>query len=101
MVPVGAPNDFSLCVVDAAGVCVTKSVRSSNADQFCSLRFAFRIVAIETGGCPHAAIREDISANLMACETLTARYQTDIVLIESGGGMWRSVSLFIHTVPGG
>lgn len=45
-----------------------------------------RIVAIETGGCPHAAIREDISANLMACETLTARHQTDIVLVESGGG---------------
>ncbi|CAM9359951.1 unnamed protein product [Laminaria digitata] len=38
-----------------------------------------------TGGCPHAAIREDISANLMACETLTARHQADIILIESGG----------------
>lgn len=47
---------------------------------------AHRIAAIETGGCPHAAIREDISANLMACENLTARHQADIVLVESGGG---------------
>jgi len=31
-----------------------------------------RIQAVETGGCPHAAIREDISANLTACERLTA-----------------------------
>lgn len=45
-----------------------------------------RILAIETGGCPHAAIREDISANLGACETLTARHKADIVLVESGGG---------------
>lgn len=45
-----------------------------------------RITAIETGGCPHAAIREDISANLMACEMLTARHQADIILVESGGG---------------
>eukprot|EP00752_Nemacystus_decipiens_P002818 g2629.t1 len=44
-----------------------------------------RILAIETGGCPHAAIREDISANLGACETLTARHKADIVLVESGG----------------
>ncbi|CAN0488489.1 unnamed protein product [Ectocarpus sp. 12 AP-2014] len=44
-----------------------------------------RILAIETGGCPHAAIREDISANLGACETLTARHETDIILVESGG----------------
>lgn len=47
---------------------------------------AHRIAAIETGGCPHAAIREDISANLMACESLTARHQAEIVLVESGGG---------------
>lgn len=30
-----------------------------------------RVAAVETGGCPHAAIREDISANLAACEELT------------------------------
>ncbi|KAI9820775.1 MAG: hypothetical protein M1827_005146 [Pycnora praestabilis] len=44
-----------------------------------------RIVAIETGGCPHAAVREDISANLSALETLHSQFQTDILLIESGG----------------
>lgn len=49
-----------------------------------------RILAIETGGCPHAAIREDISANLGACETLTARHNADIVLVESGGGALHS-----------
>jgi urease accessory protein len=44
-----------------------------------------RIKAVETGGCPHAAIREDISANLQACEELTAVHGTDIILLESGG----------------
>jgi len=46
---------------------------------------AERIAAIETGGCPHAAVREDISANLAALERLHARFATDILLIESGG----------------
>lgn len=45
-----------------------------------------RILAVETGGCPHAAIREDISANLTACERLTASIDhLDLVLLESGG----------------
>ncbi|KAK3680727.1 CobW/HypB/UreG, nucleotide-binding domain-containing protein [Podospora appendiculata] len=44
-----------------------------------------RIRAIETGGCPHAAVREDISANLAALEDLHAVFDTDILLIESGG----------------
>lgn len=46
---------------------------------------AERIRAIETGGCPHAAIREDISANLGACESLQAQFDTQIILVESGG----------------
>jgi len=46
---------------------------------------AERIAAVETGGCPHAAIREDISANLVALEKLHARFHTDLLLIESGG----------------
>lgn len=46
---------------------------------------AERIRAVETGGCPHAAIREDISANLLALEELHQRFQPDILLIESGG----------------
>jgi len=44
-----------------------------------------RIRAVETGGCPHAAIREDISANLFALEELHAQYRPDLLLIESGG----------------
>lgn len=44
-----------------------------------------RIRAIETGGCPHAAVREDISANLAALEDLHAEFNTDLLLIESGG----------------
>lgn len=44
-----------------------------------------RITAIETGGCPHAAVREDISANLAALESLHRRFATDLLLIESGG----------------
>lgn len=44
-----------------------------------------RIRAVETGGCPHAAIREDIAQNLLALEELHARFQPDLLLIESGG----------------
>lgn len=46
---------------------------------------AERIRAVETGGCPHAAIREDISANLLALEELHAKFRPDILLLESGG----------------
>lgn len=46
---------------------------------------AERIRAVETGGCPHAAIREDISANLVALEDLHARFTPQLLLIESGG----------------
>jgi len=44
-----------------------------------------RICAIETGGCPHAAVREDISVNLAALTDLHSQFTTDILLIESGG----------------
>jgi urease accessory protein len=46
---------------------------------------AERIRAVETGGCPHAAIRDDISANLMALEELQRTFGTDLLLVESGG----------------
>jgi urease accessory protein len=46
---------------------------------------AERIRAVETGGCPHAAIREDITANLIALEELHARFHPQILLLESGG----------------
>lgn len=45
-----------------------------------------RIVGVETGGCPHTAIREDASMNLAAVEDLQLRFDNlDIVFIESGG----------------
>lgn len=46
---------------------------------------AARIQAIETGGCPHAAVREDISANLQALQHLHGQFAADLLLIESGG----------------
>jgi urease accessory protein len=46
---------------------------------------AERIRAVETGGCPHAAIREDISANILALEELHREFHPDILLLESGG----------------
>jgi urease accessory protein len=45
-----------------------------------------RIIGVETGGCPHTAIREDASANLEAVGQLTARFPgLELVLVESGG----------------
>jgi urease accessory protein len=46
---------------------------------------AEKIRAVETGGCPHAAIREDISANLLALEELHRKFAPDLLLLESGG----------------
>lgn len=45
-----------------------------------------RIIGVETGGCPHTAIREDASINLAAIAEMNARHpDLDVVLIESGG----------------
>ncbi|MFT6675868.1 MAG: urease accessory protein [Sulfitobacter sp.] len=45
-----------------------------------------RIIGVETGGCPHTAIREDASINLAAVAQMVARHpDVEIVLIESGG----------------
>ncbi|EJD6376191.1 MULTISPECIES: urease accessory protein UreG [Providencia] len=47
---------------------------------------ADRIIGVETGGCPHTAIREDASMNLAAVEELAMRHKNlDIVFVESGG----------------
>ena len=46
---------------------------------------AERIAAVETGGCPHAAIREDISGNLLALEEMTDQFAPEILFLESGG----------------
>ena len=45
-----------------------------------------RIIGVETGGCPHTAIREDASMNLSAVEELCVRFpDLDLVIVESGG----------------
>lgn len=47
---------------------------------------ADRIIGVETGGCPHTAIREDASMNLSAIEDLNNRFDDlDIIFVESGG----------------
>lgn len=43
------------------------------------------IIGVETGGCPHTAIRDDISMNQKACEELEADFNPDIIFVESGG----------------
>jgi len=43
------------------------------------------IRAVETGGCPHAAIREDISHNLLALEDLMTDIRPELLIVESGG----------------
>jgi urease accessory protein len=45
-----------------------------------------RIIGVETGGCPHTAIREDASINLEAVDRLSQRFRNlDVIFIESGG----------------
>ena len=45
-----------------------------------------RIMGVETGGCPHTAIREDASMNLAAIDELTKKFPNlDLILVESGG----------------
>ena len=44
-----------------------------------------RISAVETGGCPHTAVRDDISQNLDALEQLMIKFQPELLFVESGG----------------
>lgn len=69
-----------------------------------------RIVAVETGACPHTAIRDDITANLLAVEDLVAEHgPLDLVLVESGGDNLTAtfspalvdVQVFVIDVAGG
>jgi urease accessory protein len=69
-----------------------------------------RIVAVETGCCPHTAIRDDIAANLDAVEGLESRHPgLDLVLVESGGDNLTAIfsralvdlQLFVVDVAGG
>lgn len=69
-----------------------------------------RILGVETGGCPHAAIREDVSMNLAAIAQLNRVFPTlDLILVESGGDNLAAtfsreladVAIFVIDVSGG
>jgi urease accessory protein len=69
-----------------------------------------RIAAVQTGGCPHTAIRDDITANLDAIDDLIAGHdQLDLILVESGGDNLTAtfssglidVQIFVIDVAGG
>ena len=68
---------------------VTNDIYTKEDAQFLTRSGALepeRIVGVETGGCPHTAIREDASINLAAIDDLVTRFPAlDLLLIESGG----------------
>jgi len=74
--------DYSICVV-------TNDIYTKEDAEFLiknSVMEKERIAGVETGGCPHTAIREDASMNLEAIDELVSKFpDTDIVFIESGG----------------
>ncbi len=73
---------YSICVV-------TNDIYTKEDAQFLinnSVMDKDRIMGVETGGCPHTAIREDASMNLEAVEELANRFpDVEIIFIESGG----------------
>ncbi len=75
-------KDYSLAVI-------TNDIYTKEDAEFLthnSLLPAERIIGVETGGCPHTAIREDASMNLEAVEEMANRFpDVDIIFIESGG----------------
>lgn len=75
-------TDFSVAVI-------TNDIFTSEDADFMTRSGAIdpdRIIGVETGGCPHTAIREDVSMNLAAIAELTDRHpDLDIIMIESGG----------------
>ncbi len=46
---------------------------------------AERIMAVETGGCPHTAVRDDVSQNLDALDQLMVKFEPELLFVESGG----------------
>ena len=68
---------------------VTNDIYTQEDAQFLTRSGALapeRIIGVETGGCPHTAIREDASINLAAVKDMTIKFPTlDLVIIESGG----------------
>ena len=75
-------NDYKICVVTNDIYTKEDSQRLVN-DKILPEN---RITGVETGGCPHTAIREDASMNLEAIENLIKNHpDTEIVFVESGG----------------
>ncbi len=68
---------------------VTNDIYTQEDAQFLTRAQALepeRIIGVETGGCPHTAIREDASMNLAAVDELSERFAPlDLILVESGG----------------
>jgi len=68
-----------------------------------------RIAAVETGCCPHTAIRDDITANLEAVDELERETELDLIFVESGGDNLTAifspaladVQMFVIDVAGG
>jgi len=75
-------NDYSIAVV-------TNDIYTREDAEFLLRSKALeadRIIGVETGGCPHTAIREDASMNLAAVEDMVTKFpDLDVVFIESGG----------------
>jgi len=68
---------------------ITNDIYTKEDAEFLTRRGALpaeRVVGVETGGCPHTAIREDASVNLEAIRELLGRFPSlDLLLVESGG----------------
>lgn len=76
---------------------VTNDIYTQEDAQFLTRAGALapeRIRGVETGGCPHTAIREDCSINRAAVQDLEAAFpELDLVLVESGGTTWQRASV--------
>ena len=74
-------DDYSLAVV-------TNDIFTREDGEFLVRHEALpaeRITAVETGGCPHTAVRDDVSQNIDALEQLMVRFSPQILFVESGG----------------
>jgi len=75
-------NDYQIAVV-------TNDIYTKEDAEFLTRNESLeadRIIGVETGGCPHTAIREDASMNLAAVESLQKKFKVlDVVFVESGG----------------
>ncbi len=99
-------NDYSITVI-------TNDIYTKEDAAFLTLHSllpAERIIGVETGGCPHTAIREDASMNLEAVEEMAARIPgMQILFIESGGDNLSAtfspdladITIFVIDVSGG